>query len=60
VPAALRLIVIVLLRLSPLTVSVPLLKLELTAALADTLVAARMPTASRPLASSPRARREAL
>ena len=54
VPAALRLIVIVLLRLSPLTASTPLLKLELTAALAGTLVTASTPTASSALASSPR------
>ena len=54
-PAASRLIVIVLLALSPKTLSVPLANVAVTAALAGTAVAANSPTAS----ATPTSRRRA-
>src|SRR3954451_3305625 len=51
VPAALRLMVMVLFRASPLTVSTPPLKDAVTAAWADAVVAPRTPAASTPPAS---------
>ena len=56
-PAALRLIVIVLLRLSPFTLSTPPLNVAVVAALAVALIAASAPTESTAPATSLRARR---
>ena len=59
VPAALRLTAMLLSSESPLTDSTPPVNVDVTAAFAGTVVAARMPAASRPLASTFRVVRRA-